>query len=172
MSELGPDEIRGHLVQLRKRVGEHFDAAVGRTPAAFACREGCDQCCHARFGVFELEAAPIRERLARMSKEDPKLRARVRAQADDPAHADRCALLVDGRCSVYEERPLICRSQGLPLLVDERVDWCPLNFTDGSPPRESVLSLDALNAPLVALARAWSGAELARVELATLARDD
>jgi len=170
MSELDPSEIRGHLVQLRARVGEHFERAVERTPGAFHCREGCDACCHARFGVFELEAVPIRERLARMAKEDPQLRARVRAQADDLPHANRCALLVDGRCSVYDERPLICRSQGLPLLADDQVDWCPLNFTEEAPPRESVLSLDALNAPLVALARAWSGAELARVELAELAR--
>lgn len=170
MSELDREEIRGHLVQLRARVGEHFERAVERTPDAFRCREGCDACCHARFGVFELEAVPIREQLAHMAKDDPQLRARVRAQADDPAHADRCALLVDGRCSVYDERPLICRSQGLPLLADDRVDWCPLNFTDQTPPPPSVLSLDALNAPLVALASAWSGPELERVQLDALAR--
>lgn len=174
MSGLTRSEIHARLVQLRARVGDHFERAVERTPSAFACRAGCDACCHARFGVFELEAAPIRERLARMAREDPALRERVRAQADDPAHADRCALLVDGRCAVYEERPLICRSQGLPLLVDQAVDWCPLNFTHEAPPRNSVLSLDALNAPLVALARAWSGPDAepsaVRVELAALAR--
>lgn len=43
-------------------------------------------------------------------------------------------MLVDDRCSIYESRPLICRTQGLPLLVEAEdggaeVDFCPLNFT-------------------------------------------
>ena len=45
-----------------------------------------------------------------------------------------CPLLVDDRCSIYESRPLICRTQGLPLLIEAEdgeaeVDFCPLNFT-------------------------------------------
>jgi len=49
-----------------------------------------------------------------------------------------CPLLVESRCSVYESRPLICRTQGLPLLIqieggadegEAEVDFCPLNFT-------------------------------------------
>ncbi len=43
-------------------------------------------------------------------------------------------MLVDDRCAVYESRPLICRTQGLPLLIEAEdgeaeVDFCPLNFT-------------------------------------------
>lgn len=169
MAGLSRDDLRERLVLLRTRVDEHFSAAVERSPKAFACREGCSMCCHARFGVFELEAEPVRAALRELGEADPDLRERVRAQADDPAHADRCALLVDGRCCVYEQRPLICRSQGLPLLADERVDWCPLNFEDEQPPRESVLNLDALNAPLAAMAQAWGGE---RVDLAEVARGE
>jgi len=44
-----------------------------------------------------------------------------------------CPLLVEDRCSIYESRPLICRTQGLPLLLEaedggQEVDFCPLNF--------------------------------------------
>ncbi|MCA9661596.1 MAG: YkgJ family cysteine cluster protein, partial [Myxococcales bacterium] len=166
-------ELRAALVQLRARVDAHFDAAVARTPEAYACREGCDRCCHQRFSVFEVEAAPMREALTALGRRDPALRARVRAQAGDPGHRDRCALLVDGRCAVYSARPLICRSHGLPVAVDEedgglRLDCCPLNFRgegddavspDGArrrfepqPPRESVLRLAAVNQPLAVLA--------------------
>lgn len=174
------------LVQLRARVDAHFEQALARTPAAFQCAAGCDACCQVRIGVFAVEAAPIRQALARLATTDPALRRRVRDQADDPTHQDRCALLVDGRCAVYAERPLICRSHGLPIAVPDptdasgklRLDHCPLNFQNQSPPRDSILRLDAVNQPLAVLATLWSQAEPAdrspdlepRIALADLAR--
>jgi hypothetical protein len=168
------------LVQLRGRVDAHFAAAEARTPTAFACRAGCDSCCHARFGVYAAEAEPIRRALADLSRRTPDLRARIRAQADDPAHQHHCALLVDGACAVYAERPLICRSHGLPIAVadpEPRIDHCPLNFRDQPPPRESVLRLDAVNQPLAVIASLWEqdgqpeDRPPTRVELADLARE-
>jgi hypothetical protein len=168
------------LVQLRSRVDAHFAAAQARSPAAFACRSGCDTCCHQRFGVFAAEAEPIRRALADLSVRTPVLRARIREQADDPAHQHHCALLVDGACAVYGERPLICRSHGLPIAVTDpapRVDHCPLNFTSGPPPRDSVLRLDAVNQPLAVLATLWDRVDgpgdrsPARIALADLARE-
>lgn len=154
-----------HLVTLRTKVGAHFEQAVARTPEAFTCAEGCDSCCHRRFSVFLIEAQPIAAALEAMQ---PALRERLREQADSPQHADRCALLVDGRCSVYEVRPLICRSHGVPVLADGAVDVCPLNFSEHEIPRASVLNLDALNEPLAMIAQlAHDGT---RVELAALAR--
>lgn len=149
------DELAATLVQLRRRVDAHFDAAVARTPAAFRCAAGCSACCHARFSVFAVEAAPIRRALATLARTDPALRARVRIQADDPAHQDHCALLVDGRCTVYAERPLICRSHGLPIAADGHISHCPLNFTAEPPPPASTLRLDAVNQPLSVLAALW-----------------
>lgn len=159
------------LVQLRRRVDDHFGAAVARTPDAFACREGCARCCGVRFGVFAVEAERIRAALVQLA---PALRERVRAQADDPSHT-ACALLVDDRCSVYDERPLICRSHGVPAQHRDddghtHVEVCPLNFVDRVPPPASVLVLDALNAPLGVLARMWDGTG-ERIELAALARE-
>jgi len=186
------DPLGGVLVQLRARVDAHFDQALARSPAAFQCAAGCDACCHVRIGVFAVEAAPIRQALAGLARTDPALRTRVRAQADDPAHQDRCALLVDGRCAVYGERPLICRSHGLPIAVPTleptddptassgqlRLDHCPLNFQHEPPPRASILRLDAVNQPLAVLASLWAQAEPAdrspdpdqRIALADLAR--
>ena len=123
------DELGATLVQLRRKVDAHFDAAVARSPHAFRCAEGCDACCHVRIGVFAVEAAPIRDALARLAHEDPALRTRVRLQADDPAHAHRCALLVDGKCAVYAQRPLICRSHGLPVLVPDPANPRPCSST-------------------------------------------
>lgn len=169
-----------HLVRLRSRVDQHFAEAVARTPTQFACRAGCESCCHHRFSVFEVEAAPIRDALARLEQADPEARQRIRERGLDP-HERACALLLDGKCSVYEQRPLICRSHGLPIAVREaddpsgalRVDHCPLNFQqfrDGRPdiPRASVLVLDAINQPLAVLAELRAPGQ-PRVELAQLA---
>lgn len=180
MSDPDRPALAAILVQLRGRVDAHFAAAQARTPEAFACRAGCDSCCHHRFGVYAAEAEPIRRALADLSVRTPVLRNRIREQADDPAHQHHCALLVDGACAVYAERPTICRSHGLPVAVADptpRVDHCPLNFTAGPPPRESVLRLDAVNQPLAVLASLWDRAggegdrSPVRVDLADLARE-
>jgi Fe-S-cluster containining protein len=172
-----------HLVRLRTRVDEHFAQAMARTPEQFACQAGCESCCHQRFSVFEVEAAPIREALAQLARSDPEARRRVRERGQDPG-LRACALLLDGRCTVYEQRPLICRSHGLPIGVREsdepgsplRLDHCPLNFRDlehgdRDIPRASVLVLDAINQPLAVLAE-LSAPGQPRVELAQLAASD
>ncbi len=177
------EQLGATLVQLRARVDAHFEQALARSPASFQCAAGCDACCHVRIGVFAVEAAPLRDALARLAATDPALRTRVRAQADDPKHQDHCALLVDGRCAVYADRPLICRSHGLPIAGADptdvsgklRLDHCPLNFQDEPPPRASILRLDAVNQPLAVLASLWSQADRSpefddRIALADLAR--
>lgn len=161
-----------HLVTLRRRVDAHFADAVERDPDAFRCASGCAQCCHRRFDVFEVEAQPIRAALVVMAREDPALRQTVRDQARAPEHAHHCALLVQDRCSVYEQRPLICRSHGLPVAVPEEdelhVSWCELNYPGGDPPRESILLVEAINAPLAVLTELDAPAA-PRVSLADLA---
>jgi len=101
------------------------------------CRAGCSGCCDHDLSVFEVEAdavrtavqalpAGLRQRLARQVREAQEHNARGEPVA--------CPLLVNNRCSIYEARPIICRSQGLPLLYraedgNPEVDYCLLNFT-------------------------------------------
>ncbi len=187
-----PAQLHTALVQLRTRVDEHFEAAVRRSPAAFACAEGCESCCHQRFSVFEIEASTLRNALVEIETADPALRQRIREQATSREHSERCALLVDGRCAVYDARPMICRSHGLPIAVEgtdgQKIDCCPLNFrapTDNDepvgprrftpePPARSILRLAAVNQPLAVLAELWHRTTRSthlRVELAQLAAE-
>lgn len=162
-----------HLVTLRRKVDAHFDATAERDGDAITCTAGCAQCCHRRFDVFEVEAAPIRAALAALERDQPGVRARVRAQADAPTHSERCPLLVDDRCTIYAQRPLICRSHGLPVAVEDNdalhVSWCTLNYRDGDPPSESIVLLEAINAPLAMLTE-LEAPDAPRVPLASLAR--
>jgi hypothetical protein len=88
------------------------------------CRRGCSSCCVDGLSVFEVEAQNIRDHHAELI-------------ATGTPHAEgACAFLDErGACRIYEERPYVCRTQGLPLRwIEERDgravelrDICPLN---------------------------------------------
>lgn len=87
--------------------------------------------------MFAVEAATLREAIEALPKEtrpviERQAREVIECEAGNQPVA--CPLLVKDRCSIYESRPLICRTQGLPLLLEaedgaQEVDFCPLNFT-------------------------------------------
>lgn len=156
------EQAAAALVTLRRRIDDHFAAAQRRSPDAMRCAAGCDRCCRVRISVFAIEAERIEARLRTLPS---ALRERVRAQANDP---DRCAMLVEGMCVVYEERPLICRSHGVPVRVDGQTQCCPLNFAEVEAPRDSVLALEAVNQPLAVMATMHDGVGR-RIALADLA---
>ena len=125
-----------------------------------ACRAGCSGCCQHHLSVFPVEAARIEAALAALP---PVLRVRIERQAVDVNEREAlgepvaCPLLVDERCAIYSSRPLICRTQGLPLLFEaedgaQEVDFCPLNFTTPDAvndfDEEHLVPLDELNTRL------------------------
>ena len=101
--------------------------------------------------IFPVEAEPIKEALAAATD---TLRRAIAARA---AAANHCVMLVEGACAIYEQRPIICRSQGLPLQTgDEERATCPRNFisTDLKGLEASdVLNLNTLNTLLSVLHR-------------------
>lgn len=165
-------QLRQALVQLRTKIDQHFDEAQRRSPDAFQCRPGCAQCCHPQLGIFEIEAAPVRASLAELARENPDLASRIRAQATRAGPLNRCALLVDQRCTVYEARPAMCRVQGLPIIdgPDDEVKHCELNFVADEVPSLSVLRFDRVASTLAIAAEMWSpGGE--RIALRKLAAE-
>lgn len=110
------------------------------------CAPGCSSCCR-RFSVTPLEAALIGEQINSLPKLHPSGKA--------GAH---CGFLIDDLCSIYIHRPLICRTQGLPIgyidEINERIDVsvCPLNFSeDYQFTHEELLFLDPFNTRLAEL---------------------
>lgn len=95
-----------------------------------ACRRGCFDCCVDGITVFEIEAEKIRAGAAGLLK------------SAEPHPAGRCAFLgAEGECRIYELRPYVCRTQGLPLRwtddesATEYRDICALN-DEGEPIEE------------------------------------
>jgi Fe-S-cluster containining protein len=124
------------------------------------CGAGCSGCCQHHLSVFAVEAAVLTEAIAALPE---ATQTRIRQQAEDinkreaKGEAVACPLLVDNLCSVYEARPLICRTQGLPLLYEaddgaQEIDFCPLNFESDAAiaelQDEQLVPLDLLNLKL------------------------
>jgi len=110
------------LEDLHEEVDRRAGALHGRHAAALVCRRGCSGCCVDGLTVFEVEADRIRSRFA------PLL------ASGSPHPPGRCAFLgSEGECRIYEARPYVCRTQGLPLRwLDEEAeveyrDVCELN---------------------------------------------
>lgn len=168
------------LVQLRTAVDRHFEQAQTRQPESMQCRLGCADCCKPGLSVFGLEAHKVQQALSLLRQNAPTRYAQVRAQGQaalqSPSTQQSCPLLVDHQCAVYEERPLICRSHGLPTQLDAQspVQNCELNFRDEPPQKPSILRLDAVNMPLGVGAQLWQDATQTplRVSLANLAAAD
>ncbi|MBL8149070.1 MAG: YkgJ family cysteine cluster protein [Blastocatellia bacterium] len=96
------------------------------------CGLGCSACCVDDITVFEVEADNIRNNYKDLLEHGL------------PHPKGACAFLSqDNSCRIYEHRPYVCRSQGLPLRwledqnqeVVELRDICPLN-DEGRPIEE------------------------------------
>ena len=134
-----------------------------------ACGEGCSKCCVDELTVFEVEADHLRRHY-------PDL---LRDGLPHPSGA--CAFLdAHDLCRVYEHRPYVCRTQGLPLRwldlsdddeVVEYRDICELNDA-GTPIEElepaSCWTLGAVEEKLSALQNEMTPGEMRRVSLRSL----
>jgi len=117
---------RSRLDELYEKADAFFERVATVHPTELACASGCHDCCAPGLTVTAVEAAAIEAYLASQS-ERPALAHR----------ADRCAALgVDGRCTIYAARPLVCRTHGVPIRLGAEagrrslpmLDVCPKNF--------------------------------------------
>lgn len=130
------------------------------------CRQGCSACCVDELTVFSLEAAYIQqEHAALIAKASPHA-------------AGACAFLdAAGGCRIYANRPLVCRTQGLPLSwqlekedasAAELRDICPLNEA-GEPlehlPTTALFPVSPFEERLALLQLHYDGGSLERVAL-------
>jgi Fe-S-cluster containining protein len=113
--------------ELRKEI----DAASARLEKQhqnqMACQKGCSMCCES-LRLFPLELAAIRQELGETMLSLPGKKFRLNPKA--------CRFLVNDACTIYASRPIICRTQGLPLLYENKqgtgfeFSTCSLNFKE------------------------------------------
>ena len=154
------------VIGLHQNVSAFFDKFFARYSSEMRCGLGCSRCCVANLSVFPVEAQVIedwyfalepetRQELRNLWTSDVKVSVR-----NSPS---TCTFLVENACTIYEVRPAVCRTQGLPLKVasdDGLVDTdeekfelslCELNFPDENkiPNPTEWLDLERLNTLLV-----------------------
>lgn len=140
------DQLRDEYGSLTAEVDLLVDTLAERLHEHIRCTPGCSSCCRT-FSVCPLEGS---------------LLAMQSRPASQPCDGSRCRLLVDDRCSAYPHRPLICRTQGMPIgyvdagLEQIEVSACPLNFAATySFTVDDLLFLDPFNARLAELNRRY-----------------
>ena len=160
------DEALTALAALREEIDREAGALHARHRARLKCGRGCAQCCVDELSVFEVEAESIRERHGELLSRGA------------PHAPGACAFLdAAGACRIYEDRPYVCRTQGLPLrwvepeLNAEQRDICPLNEA-GEPieelPEHDCWTLGPVEGRLAAIQADWDGGALRRVSLRSL----
>lgn len=77
-------------------------------PHTVACKKGCALCCYQRVVISQTEADAIGEAIGRRAKILP-LSHRVKP-VNDYGKDTPCTFLVNNECSIYDQRPFLCRS--------------------------------------------------------------
>ncbi|MFV0592179.1 MAG: YkgJ family cysteine cluster protein [Draconibacterium sp.] len=118
-------EKSGAYKKLRDKIDSLSEKLANKHQKHMMCKAGCDLCCM-DYRIFPVEFYHIRDRL-----KENGYQHNVPAVTEE----ENCAFLKNHQCAIYEERPVICRTHGLPLLyMNEEGDWelsaCELNFTE------------------------------------------
>ncbi|MCG3174249.1 MAG: hypothetical protein GMKNLPBB_02477 [Myxococcota bacterium] len=143
-------EVNQQYQAFLRKLDGFFAQVMERHAGHMKCRKGCAACCAVSPSFLPVEMDNLRRAFAGLPE---SLRQTIAAQAGAAAAGVRreCPMLVDNACSVYGQRPVICRTHGLPILFaaengEKSLDHCPLNFEgveriDGA----SILNLDQVN---------------------------
>lgn len=159
------DDVLAEYLAVVAKVDAAASAAFALASDAVVCARGCDACCAPGLSVLPVEA----ERLARHLEDHPPVPGALGKRAD------RCVFLDDdGACGVYEARPLLCRTHGLPLVMGSTVDEaraargslrviddasvCELNFKGRAPRPAEILDAGRILALLVTVDRRFRSA--------------
>jgi len=182
---------------LQAKVDAFADATAARRAADLQCRAGCASCCHVWLTVSPVEAQAVRGALAALAAEERSaISARGRRELEREARHEgepRCAMLDDdGRCAVYAQRPLVCRTQGHALRYPAgfvpasavrartaneagEITCCPLNYTNEPPAPPDVLDAERVDQLLAIVNHRFATAEHippeARTAISELARE-
>jgi Fe-S-cluster containining protein len=159
--------VRVNYREILDKADAHFHEVARKQPQHLECN-GCSLCC---YGLFEIGAADIpvlaeglsqlhparRKSIIRRaveivaSSQHPNLRETEMSEKDAFFHrtaSTRCPNLSDeGRCLVYEYRPLVCRTFGVPLREGDQYlgDVCDLNFTSATDDEKLAAAWDLLS---------------------------
>ena len=151
--------------RILNRADEFFNSNFAEQRQNMQCGRGCSLCC---YGLFEIGSADVPVLAEGLEKLHPARRKKIIRRAmqiiaesrhpnlrecspiEKEQFFNRSAsvpcpnLSENGECLIYESRPLVCRTFGLPLRDDDHYigDVCELNFTDAGADQKMAAAWD------------------------------
>lgn len=104
-----------------KLLHDVFDGLTADKPKTIECKQGCNWCCYSSVTITNTELSELASHIRKTynKKQMNSLRSKLTAtkkkyqsltKEERINSRDLCPLNIDGSCSVYEARPLFCRS--------------------------------------------------------------
>lgn len=151
--------------RILKDADAFFREVVRTQPQNLQCGRGCSLCCYGLFEIGSGDVPILAEGLTKMhparrkmvvakareimeTSEHPSLRDCSIVEKDkffDRTASTPCPNLSEtGECFLYDHRPLVCRTFGLPLRNGETYlgDVCELNFKEASQDEKEAAAWD------------------------------
>ena len=141
--------------KIRNNVDQKISEILSLYKEDILCKKGCSKCCMA-ITLFPVEFFAIKQEISGSLSKILSL-----SNLNNSKESQDCIFLEKSICRMYESRPIICRTQGLPLLYfsdkleDYTISFCDKNFTSCSEDfefdTEHSIDLDKLNSSLYKL---------------------
>lgn len=116
----------------RQKFIKIVDTMVKALEPHVACRAGCSRCCHMNTMIYEHEAKRLAEVTGRKMRTLPYRPLDVVFLEGNKFNFEPCPFLVNNKCSVYDDRPLVCRTHH--SLSNDAQDCDPLRSGTPRPP--------------------------------------
>jgi len=169
--------------QLISQVDQIFNQIKTRYPECVTCHIGCSECCFALFDLTLIEAIYIHDKFFDLVDENQRKQILEKADmVDRKVHVIkrkafkasqegrdpkdimldiarekiRCPLLNDdNQCVLYDQRPITCRTYGLPTAIGEKSHTCAkTKFETGT--TYPTVKMDQLHDRLYNLSKEWT----------------
>lgn len=118
------NEITKKYLEIRNTIDKTAAKLEAGHKKHMKCKAGCDMCCM-DYSILPVEFYYIKDEL---------LNSEISNESFSSKNETECVFLKDHRCTIYNVRPVICRTHGLPLLFMTGDNWelsaCELNFTE------------------------------------------
>lgn len=98
--------LANKVIRLRHIAGEWSNVFSAQT----ACASGCNHCCHIGTAVPRSEAKLISKAIGRKLTEPAEVFDIASSSRRSTFFGVPCTFLVEGKCSIYAHRPLVCRT--------------------------------------------------------------
>jgi Fe-S-cluster containining protein len=132
----------------RRKVIAIADRVTAALAPHVACKPNCSQCCHMNTVIYEHEAVRLAEVTGRTMVQLPFRPLDVVHAEGMKFNGKPCPFLVEHGCSVYEDRPLVCR---MHHSLRDSAEKCSMSLPVAEQERPPMYNPDLLEVPYRAM---------------------